>query len=324
VLVAWCTPAVVARVEAHGGRSAHVRAVIATPVPGALDGMRIEVHDTLAPQLVLANPTAHEVEVLDDAGVAFVRVGPGGVAGNLAAPAWFQTYGPGVAVPRSARERAAEPRWVLARKEPSFGWFDPRIDAGVISVPHAVRDAGAAVDVGVWRIPLRVDGAPVTLAGVFRYEPPRAGAYAPRLTSPAEIAPGVRVRLLRGAAPGLLVENRSGQQLTVLDERGEPFLRIGPSGVDANVRSAGWSRSGRRLASPERADAHASGTTVWQRVASGSTYSWIEPRVVRAASAAGSSAPDAVLAWEIPLLLGETPLEVRGTVARRMTLSSKG
>ena len=50
--------------------------------------MRIEVHKTISPQLVVENTTRHTVEVLDDAGVPFLRIGPQGVEGNVAARAW--------------------------------------------------------------------------------------------------------------------------------------------------------------------------------------------------------------------------------------------
>ena len=91
-------------VRAHGERNAHVRAVIDdAALPAELAGMRIEVHETVGPQLVLANPTAREVEVLDAGGIAFLRIGPAGVEANVAARAWFQTFSPGTPVPIALR-----------------------------------------------------------------------------------------------------------------------------------------------------------------------------------------------------------------------------
>jgi hypothetical protein len=291
--------------RAHGGRSADVRAVLG-PLPAALAGMRIEVHETIAPQLVLANPTQRVVEVVDDRGRPFLRIGPDGVEGDTAAPAWYRTYAPGTVVPASA-VRSAAPRWLRARSEPSFGWFEPRIDASKIEVPHAVIDAGVAADVGRWEIPLHVDGSPVTLAGAFRYEPPPSRAYGARLTSPSEIAPGVRVTLLPGRHPGLLLENTSARPVTVVGDRGEPFLRIGPAGVEANVRSDTWQRSG-RAGSTARVLTSIPAEPDWVRVATAPRYGWIEPRAAAPTStrAAGGDR------WQVPLQIGAERVLVSG------------
>ena len=86
-----------------------------------------------------------------------------------------------------------------------------------------------------FEVPLRVDGERVALSGRFRAAPAETGGFSARLTSPSEIAPGVRVTLLPGRAPGLLVHNASDRALLVFGADGEPFLRIAPEGVDANL-----------------------------------------------------------------------------------------
>jgi hypothetical protein len=115
--------------RAHGGGDGRVRAVLDEPLPRALDGMRIETHRTIAPQLVVENPTPRVLEVLDESGAAFVRIGPGGVEANVAARAWFQTLGPDAPIPGALRDGTHEPRWVHASATHSFGWFEPRLDA---------------------------------------------------------------------------------------------------------------------------------------------------------------------------------------------------
>ena len=75
--------------------------------------MRVEIHQTMGPQVVIENPSPRTVEVLDAAGAPFARIGPDGVAGNFAAPAWYLTYSPGAVVPAAAAP-GAEPRWVRA------------------------------------------------------------------------------------------------------------------------------------------------------------------------------------------------------------------
>jgi hypothetical protein len=308
--------------SAHGGAKADARPVLG-PLPAALAGMRVELRETLGAQLLLENPTPRRVEVLDEHGAPFLRIGPGGVEANLAAAAWYRTLGPASAVPPGVSPGAA-PRWVRARKEPSYGWFDPRLVAGAQA--HASDGEG---EFGRWEVPLRVDGAPAVLAGRFRAERPAAGRYVARLTSPAEIAPGVRVTLLPGRAPGLLVHNASEKRLLVFGADGEPFLRIAPHGVDANLRSRTWQQSARSASVPEappaRADARDS-SPVWKSVATLPRFGWIEPRalVMGASPAASPGAGAEVLEWRVPMQLGEEPLLVSGVVSWRPSTVAGG
>ncbi|MEW6269113.1 MAG: hypothetical protein AB1689_07420, partial [Thermodesulfobacteriota bacterium] len=201
----------------HGG-DASLRPAL-DPLPDELRGMRVELHHTIAPQLVLANPTARVVEVLDDRGVAFLRIGPDGVEANVAARAWYQTYAPGM--PASAG-RGDDTRWRTVLREASFGWFDPRLDPEGTSGAHHGEGGGSAGEGRRWRVPLRVDGQAVLLGGSFQRAAPPRGRWHPRLASPAEIAPGVRVKLLPGRMAGVLLENQGREVVAVLDEAGEP------------------------------------------------------------------------------------------------------
>jgi hypothetical protein len=285
----------------------NVRAVLG-PLPAALSGMRVEIHRTLAVQLVLANPTARTLEILDDAGVPFLRIGPHGVEGNLAARAWYATYSPLATAPRSAGD--GPPRWMRVSAEPAFGWFEPRLDAAQVVVPDEVRGAGTAVEVGRWRIAMRLDGAPMTLSGPFRFEPPARGSYRSRLTSPAEVAPGVRVRLLPGAVPGLMVESASPQTLIVFGVADEPFLRIGPRGVEANLRSTTWRQSARRFSGPEESEFGAG--PQWKTVARVPRYSWIEPRATPPSRTVAAERK-----WSVPMQIGSDRVEVTGAAVWR-------
>ena len=296
--------------SAHGVRPAAVRAVLDAP-PAALAGMRVQLHETLGTQLVLENRTPRTVEILDETGVPFARIGPRGVEANLAAAAWYRTLGPAAPVPPHIEDAA--PRWVRASAEPSLGWFDPRLVA-----PEGER----AQPGDAFEIPLRVDDERTALSGRFVAKLPPAGRYAARLTSPSELAPGVRVTLLPGSAAGLLVHNETPEALLVFGARGEPFLRIGPQGVEANLRSATWQRSARTRVEPAPpGDAEtalvAAAEPLWQRVASAPRFGWIEPRAAvegPPAEAARSEAPSDV-AWQVPMQLGERRLHVTGVVA---------
>ncbi|HYD49025.1 MAG TPA: hypothetical protein VEB21_11785 [Terriglobales bacterium] len=285
----WWAPLLVPSVAlAHGGHHGSLAAELAA-VPETLAGMRVEIHKTVAPQVVIDNPTERTLEVLDDRGRAFVRIGPRGVEADLAASAWYRTYSPGLPVPR--QQLGPQPRWQRVRSERWFGWFDPRLDPETSAAKKPAR----------WRIPLRVDGRATAIGGVFRERQLRVDKYVSQLTSPAEIAPGIKVRLLPGRAAGLMLESRSTEELTVYGSAGEPFLRIGPQGVEANVRSPTWQRSG-RVRAGDLALAGGAGQPLWQRVSQQPRFSWIDPR----------AAADAPRHWQVPMQLGDQRLEIAG------------
>jgi hypothetical protein len=297
------------RVSAHGG-GAELRPAL-DPLPAALAGMRLELRETLGSQLVLENRTPRTVEVLDASGAPFVRIGPRGVEVDLASATWQRSLGPASGVPRALVEGDA-PRWTRASAEPSYGWFDPRLAPGG-SHAHGAAPRRFAV-------PLRVDGERVALTGWFRAEPAARESLRARLTSPSEPAPGVRVTLLPGRAPGLLVENASARTLLVFGAEGEPFLRIAPDGVDANLASRTWQLSARSASTPRAEGAASSRAPVWRRVAPGPRFAWVDPRALLrstpAPDARGRSPGDAQ-EWGIPMQLGEEALLVTGLVSWR-------
>jgi hypothetical protein len=308
--------------RAHGGGAVPLRPVLDAPPP-ALAGMQVELRETLGWQLVLANPTSRPVEVLDERGRAFLRIGPGGVLGDVAAPAWYRTLGPDGAVPASLAADAA-PRWRQASREPSYGWFDPRVaapDAHRPAAPDAHRPAapgayGPRAAAERFEVPLRVAGERVALSGRFRREPDASGRFRARLTSPSEPTPGLRVTLLPGRAPGLLVRNATGRALLVFGRHAEPFLRITPEGVDANLRSPTWRASARSASGtlPSVPAAEAGAVPAWQRVSGVPRFAWIDPRaLVMDAPAAGDSV--APSAWTVPMQLGDEALRVTGVVS---------
>jgi hypothetical protein len=279
---------------------------IADPLPVALSGMKVEVYKTVAQQLAIENDSEHTVEVLDDHGVPFIRVGPAGAEGNTAVPAWYLALSPGAVVPAKV-EQGRPAKWRRIRAESVVTWFDKRLDPALVRLAPELMTKGEPADVGRWEIPLRVDGRPVTLAGRFRYEPP-AGAYQWRLTSPRTVAPGVDVTLLPGPSPGLMLRNASDRVVQVYGEAGEQFLRIGPGGVDANLNSPTWWRSARSTSqSPPSLDAGA--PPRWVKVGTTPRFSWVDPRAARP-----DTVPDAGSArtWQVPLLIGEQRTHISG------------
>lgn len=271
------------------------------PLAPELAGVRVEVHETIAYQLVVENTTGRLLEVLDERGVPFVRIGPAGVEGNVTAPAWYRSQSPEGRAPKGLLEAARgekppAPHWVLARREPNWGWYDARL-------------AGDAHAEQRWQIPLRVDGAPSALRGHFARLPKPTGAVRARLESAGALGPGVRISLLGGPAGAFFLENDSPDVVTVLGRDGEPFVRVGPNGVEANLHSATFAevarlRGGTGLLLAPNAEAPAR----WERVATEPRYAWVDLR-----TAFTGDVPEAVtrrgklavlVRWAIPVQIG--------------------
>ncbi len=282
------------------------------PLGPELAGVRAQVHRTVAYQLVVENTTERVLEVLDERGVAFVRIGPEGVEGNLAAPAWYRSVAPEGRVPPRVLERAQsgepfEPRWVLARREPSWGWFDARLETEANG--HAAKHAGAAAR--RWEIPVRIGGERSALRGRFIAPPPRTGALSARLLSDPRLAPGVRISLLPGEAGSFFLESVSDQPVTVLGRDGEPFLRLGPAGVEANLHSATFAevarlRGGTGLLLEPRADV----PPQWQRVSSAPRYAWVDLRTAYGeaqvpVAVVKKGVRTELVRWVVPVRIGE-------------------
>ncbi len=120
--------------------AAEIRAELGDVGP-AFDGMTVEIATSIAPQLVVANPTPRRLEILDDDGTPFLRIGARGVEANVAAEAWYTTNDPfGTTVPQERVK--AEPRWERVADESSWGWFDHRLHPPGLLVPPGVAQAG--------------------------------------------------------------------------------------------------------------------------------------------------------------------------------------
>ena len=113
---------------------------------------------------------------------------------------------------------------------------------------------------------------------------------------------GLEIRVVHMGAPALAVRNTSGRVLTVLDERGEPFLKIGPDGVSANVASATTYRS----IDPASDDVPAGirSDHGWAKFSNESEWSWFDPRL--------ESSPKHS-EWSVPMRVGNEPIVAAGS-----------
>src|SRR5262249_40220428 len=156
----------------HGPAAGEELEVRLDPLAPELAGVHAQVHRTVAYQVVVENTTDRLLEGLDDRGVVFVRVGPGGVGGNLPTPPWYRGYSPDGRAPPSLAERLKSgeppaPRWARARREPTWGWFDARLDPAA----HESGSHGPAQ----FAIPVRIGGVASALRGRFAAAPKRTG-----------------------------------------------------------------------------------------------------------------------------------------------------
>jgi hypothetical protein len=303
-------------VGAQAHETSHDRvAVTMDPAPARLAGVRIRLQRTLGDQLLVENRTGTVLEVLDDSGVAFLRVGPAGAEANLAAPAWYETVSTeGAQIPPAART-GARSRWVRIASDPAWGWFDRRLRAGDVARSDGVGRRARAAARDRWTIPLRFGGVPVALHGRFRAMPPPRGIFIPRLTSSEEPFPGVRVQLMAGRVPGLYLENTSDEPVVVLGADGEPFLRVGPEGTSANVRSPTWQRSGKAEVTTTASPVDAKAEPVWQRQSATPRYSWIEFRAAPPTrEPAVGRARGTIGRWEVPLRHGDDGAVIGGEI----------
>ena len=207
-------------------------------VTPAVDGLHVEIGTSVTTQLLVANDTGEVLEVLDEGGQPFLRIGPEGVEANLAAPAWYVTNQPlGGGVPPGAG--ADEPAAVGARVG--------RAHVGLVRPPPPPhRDR--------WRPrrrrapDLRGADAP-RRPGPHRPRAPRGthdgAALRATLRAVPDPATGLVVQLLEGRAPGLFVRYTGTGEAVVVGAEGEPFLRLGPDGAEVN-------RAARRGCSPRR------------------------------------------------------------------------
>jgi hypothetical protein len=305
-------------VWAHGDASAPATVAVTLDEPAKqLAGLKIQLQRTLANQLVVENRTSKRLEVYDQDGTPFLRIGPRDVEANLSASAWYRSLAAGDArVPVGLEARA--PRWVRVSATPSWGWFDPRLSPEAIHVPDEVAESGQQKRIGTWTIPLRFGAAAVRLSGGFRFEPLPSGVFRSRITSPTLIAPGVRITLVPGRVPALYLENLGDAAVTILGSRNEPFLRLDQSGTEANLRSPTWRQSGRaEVVTEELVAADPSAPPLWKRQSPAPRYAWIEPRAAYLEREPPEpirerGRPAEVLSWQIPIVCGGRRATITG------------
>ena len=177
--------------RAHG--TIEVRTMLERVEP-AVPGLTMKLVLSVTAELVVDNRTTELLEVLDDAGNPFMRIGPSGVEGDFNSPIWLAVNAPS-GVPDQTTLPTGPPRWQHVSTDPTWGWFD-----------HRMHPAGTIA--GAWEVPMRLGGRPVTAHG--RVEP-LTGSARVRADPPIGASPH-RGPARRGAArsgPGDLPAERA-------------------------------------------------------------------------------------------------------------------
>jgi hypothetical protein len=129
------------------------------------------------------------IVVQDYQGAPYLRFSAGGVQVNQNSAMYYLNQVPAQTPPLNLGPRT-QPRWHQVSSGHSYGWHDGRLHALA-----AVALAPGATDIGQWRIPLQVDGAPAAIGGGLYYAPsPSIVWFWPILVTLACVLAALRLR----------------------------------------------------------------------------------------------------------------------------------
>lgn len=174
-----------------------------------------------------------------------------------------------------------------------------------------IRRAAALV-----AVVLAVAGAVAAPGALAHEEVPGVKAVIDAIEPP--LPAGVTVQTVISVTDQLIVENTTSTDLFVLGEAGEPFLRIGPQGTFANVKSPTWYLSNDPTgAAIPPASADAAAAPLFARVSKDPTWGWFDHRLHRTvlASAPAVASPDRPVRledWTVPMRYGELAVSIKG------------
>ena len=273
--------------------------------PPTLAGLHVEVHQGhIAPQLVLENRTQSELLLYDTQNVAFLRFHQGKVWVNKNSVDAQRSLNPGAFVQQRKRPVAkTSVQWQLIREQASYGWFDPRINPEPIEIPMEITVLDEALPAASWRIPAELDGNDYAITGQFIYQPAPKGAIHNVLRTP-QPAPGISLNLAPGPVPALFLDNHSEQDVLILDENGQGFIRIGPQGVHVDTDHPRWQSAKRPGQISQQG---------WQKLSQAPRFAWLETRAVFKAATPRSQQSQLLAHWQVPIRLGENKLNIIGS-----------
>ena len=282
--------------DAHSYADPALTTVFDGVQPALPAGVIVDVQPSVVDQLVISNTTATPLEVLGLEGQPFLKVSSAGVLADLGSADWYATLGP-EAVPMPLHRH----QWARVSKGTTWSEFDRRLRPAV-DVPAGIRKSGRERILTAWTIPLRYGSKTLTATGHIAFRPVLGGLVVAVTKTPVSVTP------LQGELPGLLLKAPSGKDVVVQGGDGLPFLRFHQGTVLANSASRSWRDDRAARAEPTTA-------TGWVRAGSGSTFSWLEPRLRYPRDTPPDPTRRAVVQrWTIPVTVAGTSSAIEGTV----------
>ncbi|MFN2641085.1 MAG: hypothetical protein ABR548_04205 [Actinomycetota bacterium] len=253
------------------GGDPHVRAVldrIAPPVAAVT--VVVSSAPPAPPTFTATNTSATALDILGFDFEPFLRISAKGVQGNKTSRAFYVTQDPtGVSAVPPVAHAGAKPAWTQLSKANTWRWFEPRAQWRQVISP-AIRKTKTSVTLGPWSIRARYGSTATTIEGHIVYKP-TLGRLRAKLVEVPKSSPKLKVQVVQGTIPGIVVTNASGKVLEIAGRDDKPFARVGPQGVDVNVSSPTW-----------RDTKNISGTAPsepkWQHLQGSPVLAWLETR----------------------------------------------
>ena len=132
---------------------------------------------------------------------------------------------------------------------------------------------------------------------------------------------GISVQVGTSVTSQLVLSNTSGRPVEVLGVRGQPFLRVGPAGVEANLAAPEWYLSNSPFGDgrvPEGASVEAAPR--WAKVSEEPSWGWFDHRL-HPTAITSDLGDERARTFVVPLRYGDEDLEVRGHLERRRALA---
>jgi hypothetical protein len=170
-----------------------------------------------------------------------------------------------------------------------------------------------------WIVPLRIGTTDYTALGRVDYITFKGG-FTAALTSTGTPFTGVKLSVIPGRLPGVFLDNSGRDPVVVTGRRGEPFLRIGPAGTEANDRSPSWVDDQRNHGNTPTEEADASAPPDWHLVHPEPRILWLEtrgfyPQEIPPTTIITASSPTVLLRWSVPLTQGATTVKLTATTS---------
>ncbi|HEX9695383.1 MAG TPA: hypothetical protein VGB64_03610 [Actinomycetota bacterium] len=256
----------------------------------------------LAPLITLRNRTGVTIQIHDERGTPFLRIGPAGIDGNVRSPFYGPAVRPGDPPPPSPG--GPEPLWQPHGTGDTVKWYDRRAAYD----GHGPADRSTPATLKLFTIPGSVNGDAFAIDGAVTWHPVR-GRVEAALAAVVPDADGIDVRILAGTTPAIELRNATQRTIELTGRDGLPFARIGPAGIEIDENSPTWRDTRSQPEAVPRTPA------AW-RTQSSLVLIWLEKRAAfdkeppEEVQAAGRTAE--LSRWSVPGTIDGDPFEIRG------------